>query len=44
MDQRYAADSFLVGIHDSKYFFSVAFADGGAGRHVSVEAPGVVNA
>ncbi|WP_437818474.1 LamG-like jellyroll fold domain-containing protein [Sorangium sp. So ce1078] len=44
VNQWYTADSFLLGIHNGKYFFSVAFPNGGVGQHVSVEAPAVANA
>ncbi|WP_437626117.1 LamG domain-containing protein [Sorangium sp. So ce1151] len=37
-------DSFLLGIDNGQYFFSVAFPDGGAGRHEIVHAPAVANA
>ncbi|WP_437338017.1 LamG-like jellyroll fold domain-containing protein [Sorangium sp. So ce394] len=44
VNQWYAADSFLLGIAQGKYFFSVAFPNGGAGQHVLVETPAVANA
>ncbi len=44
INQWYAADSFLLGIDNGKYFFSVAFLDGGAGRRAIVHAPAVANA
>jgi hypothetical protein len=44
VNQWYAADSFLLGIDNGKYFFSVAFPDGGFGRQAIVHAPAAANA
>ncbi|WP_437930582.1 LamG-like jellyroll fold domain-containing protein [Sorangium sp. So ce291] len=44
VNQWYGADSFLLGVDNGQYFFSVAFPDGGAGRHEIVHAPAVANA